>query len=64
MANAEQVDATLQKAIEKGGMQTAIVVGRGENGKIEFYFDRVDREKLIVDMTRAIDMLVRSMQNG
>lgn len=63
MANSNEVNETLRKAIAAGNLEDVIVVGKDTDGKVSFYTDDVNRERMIALLERARNALVRSLDS-
>lgn len=60
--NSSEAKHVLDRAHNSGVLETAVVVGKDKDGKVQLFLDDADREKLIVLLERAKNSLVRSLE--
>lgn len=62
MANSENANTGIEKARDAGNLESAIVIGKDDQGKVAIFTAQVDKEKMIVMLERARSMLVQSLE--
>lgn len=61
MPNLEGVEAMLDKAHRAGDLTKIIIVAKDEQGRIRYYTDQGDVEKMISMLERAKNKLARNL---
>jgi len=61
MANSEKAQASLDMAAESGRLESALVVGKTDSGKVELFIAESDREAMLALLARAQHALIKSM---
>lgn len=59
--NSESASETLQKAVDSGVLEAALVIGQDAEGNIQIFTDQADRPNMVVLLERAKNSLVRSL---
>lgn len=61
MPNSENANASLDMAKRNGKLESALVVGKTDTGKVELFLAEADREAMLVLLARAQAAVIKSM---
>lgn len=61
MKNSKEAQEAIDSATEAGVLETAMVVGKSETGKVELYISEADKEAMLVLLARAQSAILKSL---
>ena len=61
MANRRRADDILDKAKAQGTMEHLVVIGRGQDGKLQLYLDELNVEQTLLLLERVKAQLIKRL---